>query len=390
MSAPCRPEPKGWCPGAHRPMASGDGLIVRLRPPLGRLSRTQALALAALAERHAGGALEVTSRANLQLRGVAEAAYPILIDALASENLIEADPAREALPPVLVAPLWREGDETAQLALALTEALTALAGAGLPAKFGFAVDAGERPALGGAAADIRIERTVTGALLVRADGAPTGVAVGVHDAAAQALALARWFLASGGAASGRMARHLKHTPLPVSFAGDTPPADPAPPLNPGPSALGPVYGAAFGRIEAEALTDLLHKSGAKALRLTPWRLIVLEGATSAPTVPGFITCADDPLLRVDACPGNPACEAATVETRALAKRLAPTLPANATLHVSGCAKGCARARPADLTLVGRKGAFDLVANGAAWDTPSETALTPAEALARLSATDEGP
>ena len=33
-----RPDAKGWCPGAWRPMASGDGLLVRVRPRLGRLT----------------------------------------------------------------------------------------------------------------------------------------------------------------------------------------------------------------------------------------------------------------------------------------------------------------------------------------------------------------
>ena len=34
-----RPEAKGWCPGAYRPMMSGDGLVVRVRPTLARLTR---------------------------------------------------------------------------------------------------------------------------------------------------------------------------------------------------------------------------------------------------------------------------------------------------------------------------------------------------------------
>ncbi|WP_227650486.1 hypothetical protein, partial [Klebsiella pneumoniae] len=29
---------RGWCPGALRPMATGDGLLVRVHPPAGRLS----------------------------------------------------------------------------------------------------------------------------------------------------------------------------------------------------------------------------------------------------------------------------------------------------------------------------------------------------------------
>ena len=37
---------KGWCPGALRPMRSGDGLIVRLRPSCGELSAAQACEIA--------------------------------------------------------------------------------------------------------------------------------------------------------------------------------------------------------------------------------------------------------------------------------------------------------------------------------------------------------
>ena len=36
-------EIKGWCPSALRPMLSGDGLVVRLRPRGGRLSSAQAV-----------------------------------------------------------------------------------------------------------------------------------------------------------------------------------------------------------------------------------------------------------------------------------------------------------------------------------------------------------
>ncbi|HZV10414.1 MAG TPA: precorrin-3B synthase, partial [Novosphingobium sp.] len=45
MSAPAI---RGWCPGALRPMASGDGLVVRLRLPAGRMTGPQARAIADL------------------------------------------------------------------------------------------------------------------------------------------------------------------------------------------------------------------------------------------------------------------------------------------------------------------------------------------------------
>ena len=61
---------KGWCPGALRPMPSGDGLVVRLRPRGGRLSSAQAAGIAELSRRHGNGLIDLTGRANLQIRGV--------------------------------------------------------------------------------------------------------------------------------------------------------------------------------------------------------------------------------------------------------------------------------------------------------------------------------
>jgi len=96
---------------------------------------------------------------------------------------------------------------------------------------------------------------------------------------------------------------------------------------------------------------------------------------------GLVANVDDPRLRIDACPGAPSCPSATVETRSAALTLAPLL-AKAdirSLHVSGCAKGCARTEPADLTLVGRDGSFGVVHRGSAaaqpiaWLAPSAVA-----------------
>ena len=98
----------------------------------------------------------------------------------------------------------------------------------------------------------------------------------------------------------------------------------------------------------------------------------------------LIATPDDPLLGVIACTGAPGCPQSSVETRALARRLAPRLPRGVTLHVSGCAKGCALPGPADLTLVGRDGAFDLVTHAAPWDAPARRAIAPDQVLAVIS------
>ncbi|WP_456152134.1 cobalamin biosynthesis protein CobG [Kitasatospora acidiphila] len=59
------------CPGALRLHAADDGALARIRVPGGLLTAEQALALATAAEELGDGALETTSRGNVQLRGLA-------------------------------------------------------------------------------------------------------------------------------------------------------------------------------------------------------------------------------------------------------------------------------------------------------------------------------
>ena len=144
----------------------------------------------------------------------------------------------------------------------------------------------------------------------------------------------------------------------------------------------PSVALAFGLIEAPALTTLLETGPASGLRTTPWRWLLIEGAGSAGTQP-FTGAGPDPLPHVEACPGAPFCAQATVETRALARRLGPYI--SGRLHVSGCAKGCACSQVADVTLTGRNGRFDLVLAGKAGSPPSRSALSASEILAHFGA-----
>ncbi len=372
---------KGWCPTALRPMLSGDGLVVRIRPHGGRLSASQALGIADLATRYGNGLIDLTGRANLQIRGVSVEGHPSLIAELAKFQLIDADAKLEAQRNILVAPFWRDGDDTTTLAGELERAI-ARRPLGLPHKFGFAVDCGLERVLAQAPADIRIERAACGGLIVRADGAELGRAVAMENAVETALALATWFVASGGASGGRgrMAAHIAGgAKLPEALAGDTPPAATAAPSQPGLFAAGALVGLSFGQLQSATLKTLVTL--APGLRLTPWRMILLEGASDMPRHEGLVTRADDPRLRVAACTGAPACPEARAETRALAAALAPHLPKDARLHVSGCAKGCARPAGSDVTLVGTESGFDLVRHGSARDLPALRDLSREKILA---------
>ena len=371
---PVTPTPiiQGWCPGALRPMMSGDGLVVRLRPRGGRLSGDQALGIAQLAQAHGNGLIDLSARANVQLRGVADAGHPVLIAGLAALGLIDETPKAEAARNIIVTPFWSAGDGTSGFADDLMAAICGPDFPELPGKFGYAVDTGATPVLRGASADIRIERCAAG-LIVRADGAPSGAVVAPDGAIAAVADLVAWFLAMGGAADGRgrMADLIASgATLPDPFCAIAMDRGTQSPPKPGLVHAGALVGFQFGQMQAETLAGLARLG---ALRLTPWRMLVVEGAREMPALRGLITDPDDPMLRITACTGAPGCLQAHQPTRDLARDLARHMTHD--LHISGCAKGCAHAHAAPVTLVATPRGYDLIRNGRASDEPVLRGLT---------------
>ena len=360
---------KGWCPGALRPMQSGDGLVVRVRPFGGRLDAAQIAGLAHLAERHGNGLIDVTSRANLQIRGVTDTSHRLLLDGLAELALLDPDADTESRRNILVTPFWRTGDESQALAAELEEAL-ADSTLELPTKFGFAIDDGTSRVLAGDSADVRIERDGSGGLLVRADGAKHGRSVARGEAVTAALALAHWFVTSGGARDGRgrMAAYLAAgVVLPEVLRGEAGPSPITAAARPGLYPQGALVGVAFGQMPHATLSQFAGCG--HALRMTPWRMVLSEDKRVMPSATELITEAYDPALRIIACSGAPRCREAHADTRALAAALAPNIGAAARLHVSGCAKGCAHSGSAAITLVATGAGFDLVRGGSTRDAP---------------------
>jgi len=386
------PHIHGWCPGALRPMPSGDGLVVRIRPPGGRLTQAQAQGLAALAGQHAWPVLDLTSRANLQLRGVSDTDYPPLMRGLQALGLVDASSAAESRRNLLVTPFWQQGDGTSALAHTLGEALASPQAPALPGKFGFALDCGDDPVLRSASADIRIERNASGYLVYAdgADGSPTGAPASIDEVVPLALELAHWFVASGGplAGRGRMAAllALARPPLPSRF-GAMPRRTAlavTPPLGLVPQ--GCVVGFEFGQLPAPTLAAL---GTLGPLRVTPWRSLLVEGARTLPGLEGLVTRSDDTRLRVAACTGAPGCTQAAAATRGLARELAPLVPDGRVLHVSGCSKGCAHPG-ATLTLVATAAGFDLIHHGTAASAPDRAAMDAAAIVSHLQHLEHAP
>ena len=338
MSAVAAFEVKGWCPGALRPMESGDGLLVRIKPWCGAFTLAQAAGLADIAARLGNGHIDLTRRANLQIRGLREDALPELHRALNGLGLLDADAATEAARNVMVGPL---ADVTVRvLAKALTQAIVADPRlATLPAKFGWLVDGGGPLSIVCERADVALAVTAEG-IALRAAGTWRGVATPDRAVkAAIALTLGeRPLLAAMNVVPAGGVRKLG---IQSGFCG---------------------IGVPFGRLEAAQLAALSKIAGASEIRLSPWRALYIDAPVPDVAALGLIVDESDPLLRIEACPGAPACKSSSVDTRHDARRLAAR-GFDGTIHVSGCAKGCARSTAADLTLIGEGGRYGVVHNG---------------------------
>jgi precorrin-3B synthase len=342
-------------------MESGDGMLVRLRPPGGILDSAAARLIAAAATASGNGAVELTQRAAIQVRGLRPDTIAPFAETMRAAGLAAPDSVA-----VMRSPLG-EADDVAD---AVARAMTGVSG--LPAKFCVAVDGGGALPLGEVGADIRVACGASGCVVAPA-GADAAVRCDPADAPAVVQALAAAFLGLSSRSDPPL-RRMRALAAGAVFAaaGLTPDAAWLPARTR--PAVGPVGGDAFGlglplgMCDLQALADLADRHGGGAMRLTPWRAVMLTGvadpAALSADADGFITSPDDPRGRIVACPGAPACASATVATRDFALRLA-ALDRPGIIHVSGCAKLCAHPGPAALAFVGRNGGFEVVRDGRA-------------------------
>jgi precorrin-3B synthase len=400
---------KGWCPGALKPMQTGDGLIVRVRPRGGMLTPTQMLALCRIARTYGNGHIDLTRRANLQVRGVRNEVLPRVWAALADCGLIDTSAEAEAVRNVLVSPLAgldpTEICDVRPIAAALEQELEQNQALwALPGKFGFVVDGGGLLALNEERADICLKAIRTGsgdaaiAVGIDAPGVTEWLALVEQRAAhAAAVDVAIAFLSvSRGEQRARMRdlgagaiAQLKRL-LPaslqsvselrfdlISSSGNSIGAITAQGRS---IAVG--LGLPFGRIKSDRLETLVAEAsslGIHELRLSPWRVLYVpvecmrDGETLSDVAAscGFITGPRHPLMAIDACPGKSACVSGFIDTRSIAHAFAEAMPMAgiSSVHVSGCGKGCARSKPADVVLVGTPSGIGVIRNGAASDAP---------------------
>ena len=361
---------------------SGDGLLVRIKPAFGRLDAQAMTFLADLSDQFGNGVLDLTSRANLQIRGVSEQAYPALLSSLQSAGLTGANLKADQLNLTL-APFtgenslgWRCADYLYTAADDLPE---------LPAKFGFSVDCEEKRYLTKASADLFIEAASGGGVLLRCAGSTDGLVTDEDNLLTSVLTILDWYLSLQAGVPDipplRMRKLLEAHDPPYGATGHLPHA-PEHQLAVGPTADTHIIAAPYGQLTAGDLRQLAAANS--SVKITTGRMLIVK------TLPGpdshLITTPEDKRLSVAVCTGAPHCPSASVRTRDLAESLVRVgaWSGAKTLHISGCAKGCAAPKARDICIVGRDGRFDIVENGCAWQTPSSTGILATDILERVS------
>ncbi len=378
----------GWCPGALRPFESGDGLIVRVRLHLSRMSLVQLETLVSAAERFGDGNLYLSNRANVQLRSVTADKHPALLNVLASAGLLDSDARVEAIRNIQVSPAV-ELSAHAGLAAGLVARLEdALAGNEalyrLPGKFGMAVQAGNE-------IDTVVMSDIT--FLVQGDriamvleGAlDKAILFGGTNAAAEGfVSIATAFLRlrqaqpeirrmrdavallgvdavakEAGLAAVEHGLRVAEAPAPVGDLGD---------------AFG--IGFAYGEVTREALleiTGLMRREAIAEASVSPHRALVFpapgqEKAALADLAKrlGAITGPGDIRLRLHRCPGTPACRRATVESKLHAEAVLHALADagfKGKIHISGCEKLCSFPHETDIAAVAADGYYTVTGPG---------------------------
>jgi precorrin-3B synthase len=402
------PRRRGACPGLSAPMPTGDGLLVRLMPT-GTISLAAFVQLCAAARTHGNGIIEITSRGSIQVRGLSFDSSPDFADTIAG-LLIAAEDGVAVLSNPLADLDAGEIIDAGALAAELRRALTQRSmAAKLNAKISIVIDGGGTLGLAQIPADFRLTAEVVNgdvALRVGAGGddrkeADLGIVAPAHGVEAVIRSLdvlvkqgrearARDILLSGGADVFRAAIAELLFARPTKVASRSGEAIGLHRLRDGSLACG--IGLAFGHTDStslEHLVDAASAAGAHGFRAAPSRLLMTIGLT-AETASAFAACAgelgfvvraDDPRRFVVACAGAPICASAHIAARAIAPTIAeiaaPYLGGTRTIHISGCAKGCAHAAATALTVVGTPQGCALVADGSVREAPFAMVATEA-------------
>lgn len=390
-----------FCPGVLHAIEAKDGLLVRIRVPGGWIEGTQLRVLADLTRRFADGSLEITSRANLQLRAIHQRDLQQIVEGIRSVGLLPS-PRHDRVRNIVTSPIAgldkEEVIDPRPLIHQLDRQLRAEPEfANLHPKFSFGIYGGPNR-FSRDLDDIVLQATESNSaahLHLFLGGHSSGFAVKSAVAVECILAAARTCMelahecsvparvkAILGLPGGlkRLTDSLSHLPM-------VPAAAPLCKVNDGllgmyaanrQDRVNIVPSVPLGRLNPEQVDFLAEASEEweADLRLAPWRGVVL-GSVSRSVADRLVGALNSIGLSCDgregfhgisACAGITGCEASLADVRrdavSIAQRLAgEPVPLRWTVNLSGCEKQCGRRRGATADLVARPTGYTLVAEG---------------------------
>ena len=360
------------CPGLLRPHVAEDGPLVRLRIPGGQTTSTVLRELSAIAAEYGEGSVQLTSRSNVQLRGLARHRMRELVERVAATGLLPSV-THERVRNIAASPLTglpgtgqtRRRPDLRALVAQLDVAVCATpALVELPGRFLFAVDDGSRDVTGlkfdlAFRADDPLEDERSGSGTVLVGDARHGIPTATADAVDVMITLACRFL--------ELRDLLSPRPWHIAELPEVGELDPR--IQPVPSPAVPAAGVPLGVIGDAASVavplSLLSAGQIEAVHratrggtvvITPWRGLVLPGAAeSLPALDkaGLIIDAASVWSQLTACMGAPGCARSAISTQSTAAQLVAALPGPPALpvHLSGCERRCGSPHGAHVDLV---------------------------------------
>ncbi|OSC39560.1 precorrin-3B synthase [Mycobacterium decipiens] len=333
------------CPGALQVHQAADGALARIRLPGGMVTAAQLATLAGLSNQFGSATLELTSRGNIQLRGITDVAA--VAEAIGAAGLLPSA-THERVRNIVASPLSGRVGGNADVRAWVGELDAAIRAeprlAALGGRFWFSFDDG-RADVSGLGADVGVHVFPNGPRLLLT-GRDTGVKVA--DVTETLIGVALRFVEIRGK-SWRVTELtdigelLPGVELGIAFPPVTKPPvgwiaqedgrvtlGAAPPLGVLPARVAQYLGA----IEAP-------------LVVTPWRSVLIcdldeavaDTALRVLAPLGLVFDEKSPWLNISACTGSPGCTHSAADVRADAAR-SLAADSDAHRHFVGCERAC--------------------------------------------------
>jgi precorrin-3B synthase len=335
------------CPGALQVHQAADGALARVRLPGGMITPAQLTTLSGVSSQLGSGTLELTSRGNVQLRGLTD--VTAAAEAIANAGLLPST-THERVRNIVASPLSGRAGGRADVRAWVGELDAAICAdprlAELGGRFWFSLDDG-RADVSGLGADVGAHFLEDDCALVLA-GRDTGVRLAVGDVPKSLVAIAARFVGIRG-----KAWRVNELAGIDALLPDIQLNTPFPPVTKAPVGW---IGQQDGRVALGAAVPLgvLPARVAEYLAaidaplvVTPWRSVLVCDLSEevadvslrvlAPL--GLVFDETSAWLNVSACTGSPGCAHSAADVRADA---ALSLEADSAVHrhFVGCERAC--------------------------------------------------